>query len=123
MFMKHKDEAQYGSAGRHLKLADSLYGAERYAEAVSWYRKAADQGHPFAQYLLGARYYFGEGVPRNKINAYVYWSLAGFTEDARAKLVVLEKEMTTKQLAAGQKRLIHLKKVIALKLAANQAGK
>lgn len=31
--------------------------------------------------------------------------------------------MTTKQLAAGQKRLIHLKKVIALKLAANQAGK
>ena len=120
--MKHKDEAQYGSAGRHLKLADSLYGAEWYAEAVSWYRKAADQGHPFAQYLLGARYYFGEGVPRNKVNAYVYWSLSGLTEDARAKLVVLETEMTAKQLAAGKKRLIRMQKVIASKLAARQFG-
>lgn len=116
--MKHNDQAEYGSARYQLERAESLYSDERYAEAISWYRKAADQGHSFAQYLLGARYYFGEGVPRNKVNAYVYWCLAGLTEDARAKLVVLEKEMTANQLAAGKKRLIRLQKVIALKLAA-----
>lgn len=121
--LARKDLAQHGSAICQLERAENLYSNQKYAEAVSWYRKAADQGHPFAQYLLGARYYFGEGVPRNKINAYVYWSLAGFTEDARAKLVVLEKEMTAKQLAAGQKRLIHLQKVIASKIAAKKAGK
>lgn len=121
--MKRKSQAEYVSARYQLERAESLYSDERYTEAISWYRMAADQGHTFAQYLLGARYYFGEGVPRNKINAYVYWSLAGFTEDARAKLVVLEKEMTAKQLAAGQKRLIHLQKVMASKIAAKKAGK
>ncbi len=118
--MKHKNQAERGSVGHQFELAERLYSDARYAEAVSWYRKAAEQGHSFAQYLLGARYYFGEGVSRNKVNAYVYWSLAGLTEDARAKLVVLEKEMTEKQLAAGQKRLIRMQKVIASKLAARQ---
>jgi TPR repeat protein len=120
--MKNNDQAEFSSAKHQLKRAESLYSDERYTEAISWYRKAADQGHSFAQYVLGARYYFGEGVSRNKINAYVYWSLAGLTEDARAKLVVLEKEMTAKQLAAGQKRLIRMQKVIASKLAARQVG-
>jgi TPR repeat protein len=116
--MKHNDRAEYSSAKCQLERAESLYSEERYAEAISWYRKAAEQGHSFAQYVLGARYYFGEGVSRNKVNAYVYWSLAGLTEDARAKLAVLEKEMTANQLAAGKKRLIRLQKSIALKLAA-----
>jgi TPR repeat protein len=120
--MKHKNQTEYGSARHQFELAESLYSDERYTEAVSWYRKAADQGHSFAQYLLGARFYFGEGVPRNKVNAYVYWSLARMTEDARAKLVVLEREMTAKQLAAGQKRYTRLQNVIASKLAAKQVG-
>ena len=114
--------AEKGHVMAQFALGEIYESRARYASACAWYRKAADQGHSFAQYLLGARYYFGEGVPRNKINAYVYWSLAGFTEDARAKLVVLEKEMTAKQLAAGQRRLIRLRKVIALKLAAKQAS-
>jgi TPR repeat protein len=120
--MKHNDQAKYGSAKHQLERAECLYSDERYTEAISWYRKAADRGHSMAQYLLGARYYFGEGVPRNKVNAYVYWSLSGLTEDARAKLVVLETEMTAKQLAAGKKRLIRMQKVIASKLSARQFG-
>lgn len=120
--MKHNDQAEYDSARYQLERAERLYSDERYIEAISWYRKAADQGHSFAQYVLGARYYFGEGVSRNKVNAYAYWSLSGLTEDARAKLAVLEKEMTAKQLAAGKKRLIRMQKVIASKLAARQVG-
>ena len=118
-FEIEKAFAESGSARHQFKIGNKV----DYDQAASWYRRAADQGHSMAQYLMGARYYFGEGVPRNKINAYVYWSLAGFTEDARAKLVVLEKEMTAKQLAAGQKRLIRLQKVIAWKIAAKKAGK
>ena len=35
---------------------------EDYAEAVKWYRKAAEQGHAEAQYLLGVMYNNGNGV-------------------------------------------------------------
>ena len=33
-----------------------------YAEAVKWYRQAADQGNADAQNNLGAMYYNGQGV-------------------------------------------------------------
>ena len=37
---------------------------EDYAQAVSWYRKAAQQGYAEAQYTLGWMYANGRGVPR-----------------------------------------------------------
>ena len=37
-----------------------------YAEAVKWYRKAADQGNAFAQYKLGVMYSEGRGVPKDE---------------------------------------------------------
>lgn len=36
-----------------------------YAEAVKWYRQAADQGNADAQNNLGMMYYNGYGVRRN----------------------------------------------------------
>ena len=45
---------------------------ENDAEAVKWYRKAADQGHAQAQYNLGVMYYNGDGVPENHVRAYVW---------------------------------------------------
>ena len=36
--------------------------ATNYAEAVKWYRKAAEQNHAEAQYNLGWIYYEGKGV-------------------------------------------------------------
>ena len=36
-----------------------------YAEAVKWYRKAAEQGFAEAQYNLGVMYAKGEGVRQN----------------------------------------------------------
>jgi len=35
------------------------------AEAVKWYRKAAEQGHAEAQYKLGLSYRYGVGVPED----------------------------------------------------------
>ena len=43
-----------------------------FTEAMKWYRKAALQGHPFAQYSLGAMYDFGQGVPQEHAEA-AHW--------------------------------------------------
>ena len=45
---------------------------ENDAEAVKWYRKAADQGYAKAQSNLGVMYDNGEGVPENDAEA-VKW--------------------------------------------------
>jgi hypothetical protein len=77
---------------------------ENDAEAVNWFRKAADQGHALAQYNLGSRYANGEGVPENSIRAYVWWSMAktqGHT-DATENLEILKPQMTKQQIADGQ---------------------
>jgi len=36
-----------------------------FAEAVLWYRKAADQNHAAAQWYLGEKYANGEGVSKD----------------------------------------------------------
>ena len=46
------------------------------AEAVRWYRLAADQGYAIAQLHLGASYAIGEGVRQDNIAAYMWFSLA-----------------------------------------------
>ncbi len=45
---------------------------ENDAEAVRWYRRAAEQGHAPAQFGLGVMYDIGEGVPENNADA-VRW--------------------------------------------------
>ena len=43
-----------------------------YAEAVKWYRRAAEQGYAAAQYNLGAVYATARGVPQDYAEA-VKW--------------------------------------------------
>ena len=45
---------------------------ENDAEAVRWYRLAAEQGHAISQASLGFMYDNGEGVPENAAEA-VRW--------------------------------------------------
>lgn len=40
-----------------------------YAQALRWYYKGAEQGHPQAQYNLGVMYHKGQGVPRDDVKA------------------------------------------------------
>ena len=49
------------------------YQAGNYAEALKWYRKAAEQGHALAQSNLGYMYEKGEGVTQDYTEA-VKWS-------------------------------------------------
>ena len=41
------------------------YNSQNYEEAAKWFRKAAEQGHVYAQYNLGYCYDSGEGVTQN----------------------------------------------------------
>ena len=49
---------------------------ENYAEAVKWYRLAADQGHAEAQVNLGLMYAKGQGVPQDYVSAHMWFNLS-----------------------------------------------
>lgn len=53
------------------------------AEAVKWYRQAADQGHADAQFTLGDMYLKGaEGVPQDFVEAYAWFNVAAASGDS-----------------------------------------
>lgn len=79
--------------------------AQDYAEAVQWYRRAAEQGHADAQNNLGLCYDNGQGVPRDDVHAYVWFNLAaarGYADAVKARNL-LTSRMTREQIAEAQK--------------------
>ena len=95
----------------HLGVMDSKgqRGAQDYAEAVRWYRKAAEQGLPDAQFYLGLMYGKGQGVPQDYTQAHLWFNLAASRttgEDqqkhAKARDVIADM-MTAAQVAEAQK--------------------
>ena len=66
-------EAQYDLG---LKYDTGEGVPEDDAEAVRWYRMAAEQGYAPAQYDLGLMYANGAGVPENYVRAYAWLNLA-----------------------------------------------
>src|SRR5690349_19754359 len=62
--------AQKGGAQAQFELGNTFYFgrlnvAKDSAEAVKWYRKAAEQGFAPAEYRLGYSYEIGSGVARD----------------------------------------------------------
>ncbi len=55
------------------------------AEAVRWYRQAAEQGAAEAQYNLGLMHANGRGVPENDAEAVKWYRLAADQGFARAQ--------------------------------------
>jgi len=76
-----------------------------YKQAVKWYRKAAEQGDATAQYNLGVMYDNGRGVPKDYVMAHMYWNIAAVSgyKDAIKNRGLIEKDMTSSQLAEAQK--------------------
>jgi clan AA aspartic protease (TIGR02281 family) len=78
-----------------------------YAAALSWYRKAADQGHAEAQYNLGVMYANGQGVAKDYVIAHMRLSLAaakGYNGAAKAlNRDIVAAKMTSAQIAEAQK--------------------
>lgn len=76
-----------------------------YAAAVTWYRKAADQGHVSAQVNLGIRYAKGQGVPQDYVQAHKWSNLAAATGDKNAikNRDIVAKKMTPADISKAQK--------------------
>jgi len=54
-------------------LYDNAKGVDQdYAQALSWYRKAAEQGNARAQFAIGALFENGDGVKQDNAQA-MYW--------------------------------------------------
>lgn len=116
-------EAQFNMG---LKLANGDGVTQDYAEAEKWFQKAAQQGHPLAQYYLGKNCHRASltSVPENavelRIEAYKWYSLAaaqGYkaSEMARTNLTI---KMTFADVAAAKRRTAEFK---VEKLKASQA--
>ena len=56
------------------------------AEAVRWYREAAEQGYAWAQYNLGRCYGLCKGVPQDDAEAVKWYRKAADQGHADAKL-------------------------------------
>ena len=80
------------------------------AEAGTWYRKAAEQGHIEAKNNLGVMYAEGRGVPQDYVEAHMWLNLAASrssgsnrerTVAARDRVAEL---MTSADLSAAHRR-------------------
>ena len=56
-----------------------------YAQAMLWYRKAADQSHSLAQFNLALMYATGQGVPRDTAQSKVWMQRSADLGDAGAQ--------------------------------------
>ncbi len=70
------------------KLGDAYYiglgVTASYAEAVIWYREAAEHGNAAAQRHLGIMYGLGQGVPQDYVEAYKWYDVAAAQNDTSA---------------------------------------
>ena len=76
-------EAQY-SVGQRYDYGDGV--EEDDAEAVRWYRLAAEQGHAEAQHSLGILYALGQGVEEDDAEAVRWYRLAAEQGHVEAQL-------------------------------------
>ena len=72
--------------------------AQDYAEAVRWYRLAAEQGFANAQNNLGVTYETGQGVLQNNILSHMWYNIA--SENGYKKSSEWRDEIAAKMTAA-----------------------
>jgi len=78
------------------------------AEAVRWFRLAAEQGNGSAQYNLGVMYINGDGVPKDRVLALMWCLLSASqgNETARSRKQSFEQGMTREQITEAQERAL-----------------
>jgi TPR repeat protein len=80
------------------------YNRGDYLPAMRLFRPLADRGNPKAQNLLGVMYRKGQGVTRNSVRAFVWFSRAAARGDARAKVELHEvsQTMTAQEMSEAE---------------------
>ncbi len=90
------------------KLGRKYQRAGDYGKAVYWYKKAAEQGHIQAQFMLGSMYYDGDGVRANLFEAVKWYHRAARQGHIQAQSI-LKTIFTSRRNAKRDK----LKKAVA----------
>jgi TPR repeat protein len=82
----------------------TAYNRGDYVPAIQVFRVMAAQGDAKAQHLVGVMYHKGEGVARNSVRAFAWFSLAAAhgDRDAKAKLHEVSQTMTPDELSQGR---------------------
>jgi TPR repeat protein len=80
------------------------YNRGDYMPAIRMFRPLAERGNARAQHLIGMMYHKGEGVARNSVRAFAWFSLAAAhgDADAKAKLRDVSKTMTPEEISQAQ---------------------
>ncbi len=97
--------AEQGLAMAQLELGQCLFNGQGVSkntfEGVQWFQRAAEAGEAEAQSWLGTCYANGDGIRKDTILAHAWLSLASANGVVKAtqNLAILEKEMTTQQIA------------------------
>jgi TPR repeat protein len=115
------ERALKGDAEAQFELAKHYEGGriglpQDLQQAAHWYREAANQGDPFAEASLGIFYNFGKGVPRDYLQAYVWY------ERSASHLTGGDLESVVEMREAVGKRLNPSQIEYARRLARQQAG-
>jgi TPR repeat protein len=82
----------------------TAYNRGDYMPAIRLFRPLAEQGNARAQHLIGVMYHNGEGVARNSVRAFAWFSLAAAhgDRDAQAKLREVSQTMTPDELSQAR---------------------
>jgi TPR repeat protein len=80
------------------------YNRGDYMPAIRLFRPLAEQGNARAQHLIGVMYHRGQGVARNSVRAFAWFSLAAAHGDreAKAKLRDVSQTMTPEELSQAR---------------------
>ena len=100
--------AEQGSASSQYQLGKMYNRFKSYKIAVSWYLKAAIQGHAYAQNDLGNAYYRGHGVKQDFATAFAWFKLS--SEKGNFEAITNLKLFTEIQIEEGERRYRELKK-------------
>jgi TPR repeat protein len=91
--------------------------------AMSWYRKAAMQGHAQAQCDIGVRYLYGLDVAKDKIEAYAFFALAETSNELASKnLAFLRNQMSSGDRLLGLERMKELQDEMLVSRAGRAVG-
>ena len=82
----------------------AAYNRGDYVPAIRLFRPLAEQGNAKAQSVLGVMYRRGEGVARNSVRAFLWFSRAAARGDerARAELREVSQSMTPEELSQAR---------------------
>src|SRR5712664_927986 len=82
----------------------TAYNRGDYVPAIWLFRPLAEQGNAKAQNVLGVMYRRGQGVARNSVRAFMWFSRAAARGDARAKAELREVSQTMSPQELSQAR-------------------